>query len=199
MSNIVFPVLASLEWGVTRRPTFQTIMRSSDSLREINSLAQVRCLYEFDLSYSALRNRTGAQDLQQLMGLFCAMRGSYDTFLFTDPDDNSANNVQIGTGNGTNLVFVLGRPTGINYFEAIGRVNQLTEVRVNGSVVPTANYSIILPNSIKFNTAPANGAVVTATFTYWFICRFMEDMQGYDQFMFNLFRLRSCKFKSVPY
>ncbi len=197
MSNIIFPTLPGLEWSVNRRPTFTSLVRKDDSLREVAIPVQTRCLYEFDLSYSFLRNRNGATDLQQLLGLFLAMRGNYDTFLFQDPDDFTVVNGQLGTGNGSNRVFILARATGPSYFEAVGQLNTLTNVRWNGMVQSPATYAYSAPNVITFNTAPGNGVVVTATFTFWYVCRFLDELQQYDQFMFNLFSLRSCKFKSV--
>lgn len=199
MTSIVFPALAGLDWSVKRRPTFKTIVRSSNSLREVRTALQTRCLYGFELGYSHLKNRNGATDLQQLLGLFLAVRGDYDTFLYQDPDDFSVTLGNIGTGNGTNRVFVLARATGPNYFEQIGLLNTLTEVRVNNVVVSPANYTYTAPNVITFTTAPPNGQAVTVTFTHWFVCRFEDEMQQYDQFMFNLFSLRSCKFRSVFY
>lgn len=199
MSSIVFPALPGLEWSVTRRPTFVSLQRSSDSLREIYDAAQTRCLYEFELSYSFLRNKNGATDLQQIMGLFLTMRGDYDTFLFEDPNDKSATAVQIGTGNGTNKAFTLGRNTGPSNYEAIGYLNTLTGVYLNGTLQSGANYSFVAPNIINFNTAPGAGVVVTATFTFWYVCRFLSASHSYEQFLYNLHTLKSCKFKSVVY
>lgn len=199
MSSIVFPALPGLEWSVVRKPTFVSLSRSSDSLREIYDAAQTRCLYQFELSYSFLRNKNGATDLQQIMGLFLTMRGDYDTFLFEDPNDKSATLSQIGTGDGSNKAFTLGRNTGPSNYEAIGYLNTLTGVYLNGTLQPGSNYQFVAPNVILFNTAPGAGVVVTATFTFWYVCRFLDDSQNYNQFLSNLYELKSCKFKSVVY
>jgi uncharacterized protein (TIGR02217 family) len=174
-------------------------MREHDSGREVSAALQTRCLYEFDLGYSFLRNKNGATDLTQILSLFLKMRGTYDTFLFEDPTDYTVTASQIGTGNGTNKVFVLGRNTGPSYFEAVGYLNTLTGVYLNGTLQSGANYTFTAPNIITFNTAPANGVVVTATFTFWYVCRFANDYQDYDHFMNQLFQLKTCRFRSVVY
>lgn len=196
MSTIIFPSLGGLEWSVFRRPTFSSIVRSSDSQREVTTQL-TKCFYEFELSYSSLRNKNGFTDLQQIQSLFLKMRGSYDSFLFQDPNDYTVTASQIGTGNGTNKVFVLGRNTGPNYFEAVGYLNTMTGVYLNGTLQSGSTYTFTAPNIITFNTAPGAGVIVTATFSFWYVCRFKEDQQQYDQFMSNLYQLKNVKFKSV--
>src|SRR3546814_2093247 len=88
------------------------------------------------------------------------MRGAYDYFLFTDPNSNTVINGGIGAGNGTNKFFTLGHNTGPSYFEAVGYVNQITNVKLNGVTVNPADYSISYPNVIVFDTAPGNGVAV---------------------------------------
>lgn len=197
MSTIVFPALPGLSWSVYRRPTFASIVRMSDSQREVTASLAQRCFYDFELSYEFLRSKQGFTDLQQIQSLFLKMRGDYDTFLFEDPNDKSVTLSQIGTGNGTNKVFVLGRNTGSNFYEAVGYLNSLTGVYLNGVLQSGGSYTFTVPNIITFNTAPANGVVVTATFSYFQVCRFKEHSHQYEQFMNQLTKLRSVKFKSV--
>jgi hypothetical protein len=199
MSTIVFPALPGLSWSVYRKPTFATIVRKSDSNREVTAKMNSRCFYEFELNYEFLKFKNGATDLTQIQSLFLKMRGDYDTFLFEDPNDKSVTLSQIGTGNGTNRVFVLGRNTGPSFFEAVGYLNTITGVYLNGVLQSGGSYTFTAPNIITFNTAPGNGVVVTATFTYYYVCRFKDNLHQYEQFMNHLMKLRSVKFKSVVY
>lgn len=45
--------------------------------------------------------------------------------------------------------------------------------------------------------AAISGVPITATFAYSFLCRFTEDALEFEQFMNNLWMLKSCKFQSV--
>jgi len=71
-------------------------------------------------------------------------------------------------------------------------------VYINGTEVPIGSaYSVVLNNTIVFLTAPALGEVVTMDFKFYYICRFLEDTQDYEQFMYNLWTLESMTFISV--
>ncbi|MDE1914747.1 MAG: DUF2460 domain-containing protein [Sphingomonadales bacterium] len=199
MTLPVFPTLPGLKWSVTRRPSFASISRSADNLREIFATAQSKCLYEFELTYSFLRNKSGYTELQQLLGLFLQLRGDYDIFLFQDPTDFQVAGAQIGTGDGANTNFTLGRNTGPNNYEAVGYLDKMNGIYINGTFQDETTYSFLPPNTILFNSAPASGAIVTANFSYYYLCRFMDDAQDYDQFLYTLFQLKSCRFKSVVY
>lgn len=197
MSTIVFPTLPGLEWSVNRTPVFATEIKSGENLREVSAPLYKNGLYEYDMSYAFLREGPGFAELTEIQSLFLAMRGSYDDFLFTDPNDNSATDVQIGTGNGTNTTFILARNTGPSNFEAIGRLNSLTNIKVNNVVVDSSDYNFSAPNIIIFDTAPVNGEVVTATFTYYFVCRFNEDAHEYEEFCHKLYNLKNLTLRSV--
>lgn len=199
MSSLVFPALPGLAWSVMRTPTFSVQMRTSDSQRETATIIMDKCYYTIEMTFEFLRQGGTYTELQQLEGLFLTMRGSYDYFKFSDPNSNTVMNGQIGTGDGTNKVFILARNTGPSYFEAIGMVNQLTDVKVNGVTVDPADYTLSLPNVIVFNTAPPNGQAVTATFTYYYLCRFGEDQHEYEQFMYRLHTLNQMTLKTVDY
>jgi hypothetical protein len=65
------------------------------------------------------------------------------------------------------------------------------------NVLQSSGWSLSQPNSLVFTSAPASGAAVTATFTYAFQCRFADDNLDFEQFMQNLWKADSVKFKSV--
>ncbi len=199
MSSLVFPALPGLSWSVLRTPMFSVQMRTSDSQRETATIFMNQCYYQIELSYEMLRQGGIYDELQQIEGLFLTMRGSYDYFKFDDPNNNTVINGVLGTGNGTNKTFVFARNTGPSYYEAVGMVNQITNVKINGVTVNPADYSISLPNVIVFDTAPPNGQVVTATFTYYYLCRFGEDQHEYEQFMYRLYQLNQITLKTVDY
>jgi hypothetical protein len=50
---------------------------------------------------------------------------------------------------------------------------------------------------LTFTAAPGPSAVVGADFSYAFQCRFVEDQMEFEEFMANLWKLGSMKFRSV--
>jgi len=118
-------------------------------------------------------------------------------FYFDDPTDDSRADAPVGAGNGVNTVFTLYRAFGIGGFqEPVGGINQLLEVYFNGVQQHPSVYGK-LGNQINFATPPPNGTVITADFTFWYLCRFLEDQHDYEMFMYNLWQLKTCKFRSV--
>jgi Conserved hypothetical protein 2217 (DUF2460) len=50
---------------------------------------------------------------------------------------------------------------------------------------------------ITFTTASASGHAITATCTYAFNCRFLDDQLDFEEFMNGLWQVQSLKFRSV--
>ncbi len=189
MSTLVYPSLPGLSWSVFRRPTFDTLVRTSQSQREVRSQLVTETLMEFDLTYEYLSQA----DVATLMGFYCRMRGSYDTFLFDDPEDDSATNVQIGTGDGSTTTFTAQRSLGAST-RVVDYLNAVSAVTVGGS---PASYSVVLPNQIQLSVAPAAGAAVKASFTYYWKVRFVDDSYSFEEFMYNLHQLKKVSFRSA--
>lgn len=64
-------------------------------------------------------------------------------------------------------------------------------------LVDPADYTITLPNLLVFDTAPADDVIVSASFQFYFACRFVEDQMDFEKFMDKLWNLQQCNFKSV--
>lgn len=210
-----FPTLAGIGWSVHKKPVFSTIVASHVSGREVRDQLYVNPIWQFELTVDGLSSSTsqypnlGSQSLQSLMGFFLSLGGQFGTFLFTDPSDDTVSNGALintatGTsgGDGTTTVFTLARFMGA-FQEPIGWINVLSSVLVNGSA---SSYTLTAPNTITFATAPPGPnstptplppATVTASFTFYFQCRFDADDLDFDQFMSNLWKVESLKFRSV--
>lgn len=67
----------------------------------------------------------------------------------------------------------------------------------NGTLVDPSDYTLVAPNRILFDVAPTVAHVLTADFDYYFQCRFSEDQQDYENFMFQLWTLQECTFRSI--
>jgi hypothetical protein len=69
-------------------------------------------------------------------------------------------------------------------------------ITVGGSLVDPSAYSIA-NGAVTFATAPASGAALAWTGYFGFLCRFDGDDLDFEQFMANLWRAESVKFRSL--
>ena len=203
VSTEKFPLAPGLSWSVHVAPKFNTRVASHVSGREIRTAWQQYAIYEFTLSFDLLRG-DAHQEIQALMGFFLARQGQYDTFLLdlgavtqNTADSYMTLGVQ-GVGDGVSTVFPLMRTVG-EALEPVGYVfsADLTAVYVAGVLQDPMSYSFTAPNILIFNTAPTSGSQITASFRYYFVCRFAADAQDFEEFMANLWTLHEVKLTSV--
>jgi uncharacterized protein (TIGR02217 family) len=195
MSNNVFPTLPGLAWNIRKRPTWKTRIQRSVGGWETRLAQQLYPIWEFELPYEFLRSAGGYTELQTLMGFYLARQGSFDNFLYSDPTDNSVTAQQFGTGNGTTTAFQLYRTYG-GFNEPVQNVNGTPSIYVNG--VPTVPASISSTGLVTFTTAPAAGAALTWTGSYYYRVRFAEDNADFNNMMQNLWELKKLNFLGSP-
>jgi uncharacterized protein (TIGR02217 family) len=217
----VFPALPVQGWSVNKKPIMAS--RATVSVRgtETRLACAVYPRWAFTLTFggdSWLRDATqnsvpdptlaGLTELQQISGLFLQCRGSYGEFYFSDPEDNSRLEQIVSSGNGTQVLFPLTYSWGNGPFTPgmtipVGGINTITAVYVTNSAgVPIlqdpTRYSIDSTNTaLVFTTAPVNGRIITATFSFYFRCRFLDDTLTFSQFAQNLWELKTMQFESV--
>ncbi len=198
MNLPTFPTLTGQTFA-TKSPITATNVAEHDSGRTVRT-ALYQGLYEFEVGFEALASDAssnpglGAQSLQAVMGLYLQCRGSYGAFLYVDPNDNAATNQTIAAGDGATTQFAFVRSIGAG-LDSDFYVTGVTNVAVNG--VAVSNWSLIAPNLLSFSAPPLSGASITGSFTYAFVCRFLEDSQDFENFMQNLWAAKSVKFRSV--
>lgn len=199
------PTIPGLAWSRHKLPKFTTRVASHVSGREVRVPLQPYPLYEFQAVYSGLSSAAspaaaqaglGALSLQSLMGFFLQMQGQSNTFLYTDPDDNSVSGGAIATANGTTQTFVITRNLG-GFIEPVSWVTNVANVYLNGVAQPSSSWLFTAPNSIGLSSAPSAGVAITADFTFAFQCRFLDDQIDFEEFMSSLWKLDSLKFRSV--
>ena len=201
MTSPTFPTLAGQAWSVHKRPTFSTRVAAHVSGREVRAPYYAQTLYEFEVSFEALvassasaLGGAGASSLQTLLGFYLACQGQLGTFLYVDPTDNTANAQTIATGDGVTKTFTLSRTLG-GFTEPISWATAVSAVSVAGAAV--TGWSLSTPNLLTLTSAPAAGAAVTASFTYAFLCRFLDDQEDFENIMAGLWQMQSLKFRSV--
>jgi hypothetical protein len=196
-----FPTLAGQGWSVHKKPLFSTVVASHVSGREVRDALYQNPIWQFELAFDALSSDAashpgaGAQSLQTLMGFYMQCQGQYGTFLYTDPTDNAVTNQVFATGDGATTTFTFSRWLG-GFLEPVGWVTNVSQVTLGGAA-QSSGWSLNSPNSLVFAAAPATGALIGASFSYAFQCRFDDDSVDFQQFMQNLWRVDSLKFRSV--
>lgn len=199
MSNEVFPELPGLKWGVRRAPVFNTTVKRAVGGREYRALNQLYPTYRYKLSYEFLRDwRQSVDELRTLVGFFNARHGSYDSFLFDDPDDNATENDSFGVGTGTTTAFQLFRSFG-GFSEPVYDLKAAPLIYKDGvKLTATTHYTVSSSGLVTFVTAPAAGAVLKWTGAYYWRCCFDKDEADFDKFLQDLWELKTLEFHSVP-
>jgi uncharacterized protein (TIGR02217 family) len=192
---------------VHKRPTFSTRVASHVSGREARAPFYAIPLYEFELTFEGLDSLGifpgfGVNSLQALIALYLQCQGQYGIFLYTDPSDSTVTGQAIGTGDGATTTYTMVRSIA-GFTEPIGWVLAEPKPTIydNGIAVAASSYTITAPNGannvLTFSTAPAAGHAVTATFSFAYQCRFLDDQNDFEELTQGLWQVQSLKFRSV--
>ncbi len=194
MSTAVFPTLPGIKWSVFKTPIWRTRIQKSVSGRELRAAFYAAPLWRFKLSFEILRSNNGYNEFQTLVGFFNARRGSYDTFLFTDPTDYAVSNQVFGTGDGNTVAYQLQRTLG-SAADPVYAPSGTPSIYDNGVLVtPTVDSTT---GKVTFASAPAAGHTLTWSGQFYFRCRFDQDEAEFEQFMSNLWSAGRIEFTSV--
>jgi uncharacterized protein (TIGR02217 family) len=196
---LVFPALPGLAWSVTKTPLFETRIQRAVSGRELRALDYPYPLWQFTLDFAVLRDdpAAGFDELRTLLGFFLQCQGAFGDFLFEDPSDNQVAGEPIGTGDASLAVFQLQRAIG-GFAEPILAPGTVTAIYFNGVVQSPPGYSVAAESGlVTFLTPPPVGLSITADFSFYFRCRFVDDHYDFDNFMHRLWQLKKLTFISV--
>lgn len=205
MTLPTLPSLPGLAWSRHKKPGFSTRVASHVSGREVRLPLMSYPLYEFEAVYGGLASSAtpafatlGASSLQSLMGFFLQLLGQAGVFLYTDPDDNTVSGQNIGVGDGTTQRFIVSRTLG-GFSEPASYVTAVSNVYLNGIDQGAAgvNWQFTAPNMLAFAMPPGAGLAITATFTFAFQCRFLDDQLDFEEFMSALWKLDKLSFRSI--
>lgn len=199
MSTTVFPTLTGLGWDVVRTPVWDTVRKRSMSGKETRIAYTTYPQWEWSLRYEFLRTAAAFEEMQSLVGFFNARRGAFDSFLYTDADDNSVTAQVIGVGDGTTTAFQLVRTFG-GFVEPIWAPNSIGSVYLDAVLNEdwtVASWGSATPGMLTFDTAPADGEEITADFTYYWPVTFSEDRLDFSKFMAGLYSAQGVRLRSV--
>jgi uncharacterized protein (TIGR02217 family) len=164
--------------GLKKTPNFNTVkQKTAAGLTSAISLKPYPTWdFEFDMDHVVGRELDAKSVVAKFFGTYMATAGGANLFLFPDPVDNSVCGAQFGVGDGATTSFQLSRNI-FGYPDIIQNLN----TSLNGqpliyvSGVLTAPASISATGVVTFAAAPAAGAVLTWTGSFYFLCRFAED------------------------
>jgi uncharacterized protein (TIGR02217 family) len=215
MSSLIFPTLAGLSGlEVTRNYVWKTATQEAVTGKMTAVGLRQYPLVHYELIVNLLRNNQTPSELLQLQGLYNAMKGRLDSFLYADPEFNTITAAQqaqygvFGTGDGSTLIFQLlatlqnsGGPGAAEIVQNGNPANFSTAVLYdNGSVISAANYTIGATGIVTFGAghAPASGHTLSWSGSWYYRCRFDEDEIVWSKFMTaGLWMVKKLTFTSV--
>lgn len=195
----IFPVLSGQGWKVKYRPRFSTRAARHSSGREARFMRMGSPLYDFDLTFDVLRDDASFEELQQLIGFLTRHAGQARPFLISPPDNLGVElGAPLGIGDGVTRTFPIVRSMG-GYGESVQALVGAPTVYVDGVVaLGTSAYQIsILPALVTFATPPASGAQLLIDFCAAHLARCASDSEDLEQFMKDLWALKSLKIETV--
>jgi hypothetical protein len=132
MSNLVLPTLPGRSAERTRTPLHKTHVAESVSGHEFRWRQATTPRWQYRQSYNFLhQGRFTTDELETLVGFYNAHGGRADSWLYNDPEDNTATAQPFGLGDGVTASFQLLRTLGGNA-EPVAAVQGMPVVSVNG-------------------------------------------------------------------
>ncbi|MFZ5544404.1 MAG: phage head spike fiber domain-containing protein [Pseudomonadota bacterium] len=165
MSNAVFPTLPGLKWDQQRTVLAPPVhVKTTPSRREFRSRSASVPRYQYALTYEWLKSGARGTDLETLVGFFNARGGSFDSWLYLDPDDNSVTDQTIGMGDGAATQFQVVRTLG-GFVEAVSAFNGSPAIYITDWQGKQRQYSVARTNlcgySERFQSWTGGGVTVT--------------------------------------
>ncbi|MBL4854843.1 MAG: DUF2460 domain-containing protein [Robiginitomaculum sp.] len=160
--DVSFPL--PLAFGASGGPVRQTEIITLASGHEQRNAAQADSRRKYDAGVGI----KSLEDMRTLIAFFEARRGQLYGFRFRDPVDHDASgNISIGDGQTTQ--FQLSK----TYFDMAGSWQRIitkpvaSTLNIQLNAQSTTNYSVDFETGmVVFNTAPANGVQISASFEF---------------------------------
>lgn len=196
MSNAAFPSMPGIKWGSVKTPMWSTKVQKAASGRELRAAYFSYPLYKFSLSYEVLRSGALAE-LQTLVGFFNARQGSFDSFCYQDPEDNTVTAQQFAVAVAGQTQYQLVRSYG-GYVEPVLALNGVPAIYVGGVLqTPGTHYTVSSLGLVTFIVQPAAGQALTWSGGFYYRVRFLQDSADFERFLYQLWSLKKIEFQTV--
>ena len=196
MSNAVFPTLPGLAWGVKKTPVWSTNTIKSANGRELRAAYYRYPLWRFTLSFEVLRTRSAVNELERLAGFFNARRGSFESFLYEDPTDNSVSVQSIGFVQQGRQRYPLIRSFG-GFVEPVAAVRGDVLITVGGVPKEKGRDYVIDGGDVVFQTPLTAGQKIEWSGGFYFRVRFAADTADFENFIGHLWKAKKIELVSV--
>lgn len=190
----IYPRLIGRTYDVDKTPIWSTGVQVANSGLEYRVPRWSYPVWDIDVQYEVLRNRSDLNELNTLWGFYCDRQGAALEFRFEDPEDNSVSAAQIGVGDGVTAVFQLSRPLA-GFREPIRDIKGTPVVSVNG--LPQSGWALTETGKVVFDVPPPSGAIITASFSFYYRVRFLEDRLSATRFVDRLWSTSTITLRSV--
>ncbi len=174
--DVAFPLALGREAEVAPAFSTQVVTASGGAEQRNASWAEARCRYDVG---PGVRSE---EDIAALLAFFRARMGPARGFRLRDPFDWRGTDEPIGIGDGSTRRFALVR----HYDASVRRVTRPVAGSVAVKVAGTARgFASAAGGWVVLDSAPAAGAVVTASFDYDVPVRFAEDVLSVSRATFR--------------
>lgn len=186
----------------TRSVMWDTNVQAAISGKETRYSRETFPRYKWTLDINALRSSVSLPEFQAIMGFFNLRQGQFDSFLYTDADDNQVTGQQVGTGDGVTTIFQMVRSFGGFTEPVLGPTNDsFLRVFDNGSNVTGTSslqyWGSANPGQLTLASAPAVGHAVTVNMNYNWPCRMATDSLDFVLSYKQLYKLKKLTFISL--
>lgn len=194
MSQLLFPSLPGITWPVMRAVVAPPVrVKTTASQREFRARDASIPRYRYSLQFDFLRTAQAQQEWQQLLGFFNRVGGTFDDWLFEDPDDRSCTAQLFGVGNGTQTVFQLARTLGSFLEPVYGPLDSPVITVAGGASSP----SVSATGAVTFSSPPADGAELRWSGSFAWRCRFDADSLEFSKSFATFYEARRVSFVTV--
>lgn len=174
-------------------PNWSSVKQDALSGKRVRYSLYTYPTYSYEISFNVLRTAAALAELQTLRGFINSVAGPVQLWGYTDPNDKSVSGQEFGTGDGATTAFQLVRTLG-GFTEPVFLLNGAPSIYVNSTL--TAPASISGYGVVNFSSAPASGAALTWSGSFYWPCRFDEDVTQFENNLSGFFRLSSLKFST---
>lgn len=191
-----YPTLPGLGFSISWNPEFYNLPTQVTANGANIDLALASTpLHRFKLTYDFLDNRISPSEVKIYRGFWLRLQGTVGRFLFDNVEDNTVTAQLIGTGNDTEDTFSLVRTYGYGdnvHTDFVGYVDTVADfnVYVDAVLIDPPDYTLNqdVPGDIRvvFESPPADTLLVTVDMTYFYYCKFADNMLDFERFMENL-------------
>ena len=209
----IYPTLRGIGYSVHEKPRFFNGTQPHSSGRQVRvSFAQYP-VWDIELTYNVLRGAPYPQrEYETLLGFFLKQNGSLTGFKFRHSRWNETTAQAFATTDGTTqqygpLLRSIGYGAGMA-LEPVGVVDDVQPFRlyVDGELADphdaTWGYSLVTDTpwaqAVNFTAgAPPAGHVLTVDMSYFYYCKFTDDTQDFEEFMYRLYSVNQVNLQSL--